>query len=70
MNAIQQAEELREQAIQLLLAEQDLIKERLHQWGYDKENSQVGKRRGRRPKAATECDVTFTEGLSAEKVGE
>lgn len=46
MSAIEQAEELRQQAIQLLLAEQELIGERLLQLGYDQETSPVDKRRG------------------------
>ena len=70
MDAIERAEELRQQAIQLLLAEQELIGEKLLQFGYDQENSPVGKRRGRRPKVATEPDVTVTDALLVEKVDE
>ena len=70
MNAIERAEELRQDAIKLLLAEQEVLGEKLLQLGYDQENSPVVKRRGRRPKTATEQDVTVTDALLVEKVNE
>ena len=70
MGAIEQAEELRQQAIQLLLTEQERVGERLLQLGYDQENSPTSKRRGRRPKVATGPEVTVTDALLAEKVDE
>ena len=39
MNAIERAEELRQDAIKLLLAEQEVLGEKLLQLGYDQENS-------------------------------
>lgn len=70
MSAIEQAEELRQQAIQLLLAEQELIGERLLQLGYDQENSPVGKRRGRRSKVASEPNVTVNDAPLLKRVEE
>ena len=70
MSAIEKAEELRLQAIQLLLTEQDLIGKRLLQLGYDQENSLVGKRRGKRSKIAPEREVTVTDDLLTNKVDE
>ena len=68
MSAIEQAEELRQQAVQLLLAEQELIGERLLQLGYEQENSPVGKRRGRRAKVATEPDAKVNDAPPPEKL--
>jgi hypothetical protein len=70
MGAIEQVEELRQQAIQLLLAEQELIAEKLLQLGYDQDNSQAGKRRGRRPKVATEPDVKVNDAPPPAKLDE
>jgi hypothetical protein len=70
MSAIEQAEELRQQAIQLLLAEQELVGERLLQLGYDQENPQVGKRRSRRQKAASEPEVMVNSAPLPEKADE
>lgn len=70
MSAIEQAEELRQQAIQLLLAEQEQLGKRLLQLGYDPENSPVGKRRGRRPKVAAEPDAQVNDTLSHKRVDE
>lgn len=70
MSAIEKAEELRLQAIQLLLTEQDLIGKRLLQLGYDQENSPAGKRRGKRSKIAPERGVTVTDDLLTNKVDE
>lgn len=39
MTAIEKADQLREEAIQLLLAERDQIDDRLHQLGYDQEKT-------------------------------
>lgn len=68
MNAIEQAEELRKQAIKVLLEEQDLLQKKLLEFGHDPENSQVGKRRGRRPKVVTEqappvSEIPLLEGV-------
>ena len=41
MNAIERAEELRQDAIKLLLTEQEVLGEKLLQLGYDQENSPV-----------------------------
>ena len=70
MGAREQAAELRQQAIQVLLKEQELIREQLLELGYDQENSTAGKRRGRRAKVATESDVTVTDDILIEKAGE
>jgi hypothetical protein len=70
MSAIEQAEELRQQAIQLLLAEQERLGESLLQLGYDQENSPAGKRRGRRPKVATEPGTIVNEVPTRERVDE
>jgi hypothetical protein len=70
MGAREQAAELRQQAIQVLLKEQELIREQLVELGYDQENSPAGKRRGRRAKVATESDVTVTDDILVEKVDE
>lgn len=67
MSVIEQAEGLRQQAIQLLLAEQELVGDKLLQLGYDQESSPVGKRRGKRPKVATERGVTVTDALLVEE---
>jgi hypothetical protein len=53
MTAIEQAEELRQKAISLLIAERDQIEERLIQLGYGQEKAPLGKKRGRKPKNAT-----------------
>ena len=70
MSVIEQAEGLRQQAIQLLLAEQELVGDKLLQLGYDQESSPVGKRRGKRSKVAPERDVTVTDALLAGRVDE
>lgn len=68
MNAIERAEELRQDAIKLLLTEQEVLGEKLLQLGYDQENSPVVKRRGRRPKAAVEPDAPVNDALLVERV--
>lgn len=63
MSVIEQAEGLRQEAIRLLLAEQELLGDKLLQLGYDQESSPVGKRRGKRSKLAPERDATVTDAL-------
>jgi hypothetical protein len=70
MSAKEQAEELRQQAIKLLLDEQELLREQLLQFGYDKENAPAGKRRGRRPKVATESGAPVNDTPPREKADE
>jgi hypothetical protein len=70
MSAREQAAELKQQAIEVLLKEQDLIRKELLEMGYDQENIPAGKRRGRRAKLATESDVTVTDDILVEKVDE
>lgn len=70
MNAIDQAEELRQQAIKLLLDEQERVGERLLQLGYDQENAPAGKRRGRRSKVTTESDAPANDTPPLEKADE
>lgn len=53
MTAIEQAEELRQKAIALLIAERDQIDGRLAQLGYGQEKAPSGKKRGRKPKSST-----------------
>lgn len=52
MNAREQAERLREEAIRLLLAERDDIDAELKRFGYDQMKAAPSKRRGRPPKQA------------------
>jgi hypothetical protein len=54
MNALEQAEELRQRAIALLVGERDQIEERLIQLGYGQEKAALGKKRGRKPKFTTQ----------------
>jgi hypothetical protein len=56
MTAREQAEELKRQAIDLLLRERDTIEAELKALGYGKENSATVKRRGRPPKVTPETD--------------
>jgi hypothetical protein len=70
MDAIEQATGLRQQAIKVLLDEQERIGGLLLQLGYGQETPPTSKRRGRRPKIATEPDVTVTDALLVEKVDE
>jgi hypothetical protein len=50
MNAIEHAENLRQQAIAILVKERDEIDARLAQLGHGQEKAPTGKRRGRKPK--------------------
>jgi len=61
MKAREKAEELRQQALQLLRIEQELSGEKLLQLGFDQENSAVSKQPGKCSKVAPERDVTVTE---------
>jgi hypothetical protein len=47
MTALEKVEELKTQAIEILLAEQKQIESQLHQLGYGQENAPTHKRRGR-----------------------
>jgi hypothetical protein len=55
MTAREQAEELKRQAMDLLLRERDAIEAELKALGYGKENGATVKRRGRPRKTATEA---------------
>jgi hypothetical protein len=55
MTAREQAEELKQQAIDLLLKERNAIEAELKALGYCKENGVATKRRGRPPKATLEA---------------
>ena len=70
MSAKEQAEELRQKAIKLLLEEQELLVEQLLLLGYDQENAPAAKRRGRRPKVATESGAPMKDTSSREKADE
>lgn len=70
MKAIEKAEELRQQALQLLRIERELSGEKLLQLGYDQENSAVGKQRGKRSKVAPEREVAETDDPLANRVDE
>lgn len=50
MNAIDQAESLRQEAIAILVKERDEIDARLIQLGHGQEKAPLGKKRGRKPK--------------------
>jgi hypothetical protein len=50
MTAIEQAEDLRQKAIALLLAERSRLDAQLTSLGYGQEKAPTGKRRGRKPK--------------------
>lgn len=50
MTAIEQAEQLRRQAVEILTAERGRIDEQLAQLGYGQEKAPLGKKRGRKPK--------------------
>jgi hypothetical protein len=50
MTAIEQAEQLRLQAIEILTAERQRLDEQLAQLGYGQEKAPLGKKRGRKPK--------------------
>jgi hypothetical protein len=52
MNPIEQAEQLRLQAIEILLAERARIDGRLVQLGHGQEKAALPKKRGRKPKNA------------------
>lgn len=52
MNAREEAEQLRQEAIGKLLEEQKAIAQQLELLGYGKENASTRRCRGRRPKAA------------------
>jgi len=52
MNIIDQAEQLRQQAISLLLQERGIIGQKLHQLGYDGELGEMGTRN---PKTCGRC---------------
>ena len=56
MTAREQAEELKRQAIDLLLKEREAIDAELKMLGYGQENPTPQKRRGRPPKTALEAD--------------
>jgi hypothetical protein len=56
MTAREQAEELKRQAIDVLLRERDAIEAELKALGYGKENTVNGKKRGRPPKATLEAE--------------
>lgn len=70
MDAKERAEQFRQQAIQVLLTEQETIGKQLLQLGYNPEDSPVGARRGRRSRVAIEPEVTVTDALLIEKAGE
>ena len=53
MTAREQAEELKRQAIDLLLKEREAIDAELKQLGYGQENATTPRRRGRPPKTMT-----------------
>lgn len=53
MTILDQAEQLRQQAISLLLQERGTIQERLTQLGYDGES--VGEIKNRKPKTCSRC---------------
>lgn len=57
MNIIEQAEQLRQRAISLLVEERGRIDAQLGQLGYGQEKAPSGKRRGRRPKNFTEPEA-------------
>lgn len=57
MDVIEQAEELRQRAISLLVEERSRIDAQLNQLGYGQENAPTGKRRGRRPKGINEQEA-------------
>jgi hypothetical protein len=59
-SALQEAAELQQQAIELLLYERDAIDKRLAQLGYGQEKAPTGKRRGRKPKILIEQEVPET----------
>ena len=56
MTAREQAEELKRQAIDLLLKEREAIDAELKALGYGQEKAAPQKRRGRPPKATLEAD--------------
>jgi hypothetical protein len=49
---------LRQQAIDLLLLDREIIDEQLNQLGYGKENAPAQKRRGRKPKQSAEHQLS------------
>jgi len=53
MTAIEQAEQLRNQAIEILVAERARIDEQLASFGYGQEKAALPKKRGRKPKTST-----------------
>jgi hypothetical protein len=55
MNAIEQAEDLRRQAIAILVKERDEIDTGLAQLGHGQEKAPLGKKRGRKPKIQAEA---------------
>ena len=57
MTAREQAEELKQQAIALLLKEREQIDVELKALGYGQEKAALGKRRGRPPKQAPENPI-------------
>jgi hypothetical protein len=57
MTTMERAEELRQQAISLLIGERDQIEAQLALLGYGQEKAPSGKRRGRRPKNLTEPEA-------------
>jgi hypothetical protein len=65
MTAREQAEQLRQQAIQTLLDEKKAIDGMLHTLGYE-ETAQAEKRRGRRPRQQEGEEITATTGVAGE----
>jgi hypothetical protein len=53
MTAIEQAQELQRQAVEILIAERGRIDDQLAQLGHGQEKAPSGKKRGRKPKSTT-----------------
>lgn len=68
MTIIEQAEELRQQAISLLMEERDQIDAQLALLGYGQEKAPSGKRRGRRPKNFTEPEAPEPDASRSETI--
>jgi hypothetical protein len=58
MTALEQATELQEKAILILMTEREIIDARLTQLGYGQEKAPNGKRRGRPSKLSFHSDTT------------
>lgn len=69
MTALQEAEDLRQQAIRILISEREEIDTQLARLGYGEIKAPSGKRRGRKPKNATPAEDPSQPSFRSESSG-